>query len=313
MTTSTLTAVAYRHPLARPWLRRLLGLSMLTMFTGAVSTAIALLAFWASLPDVAPLADRKANLTITVRDWQGNEHPFVLGPQNPDWTPLTTLPEELPWAVIVAEDANFYKHNGFDPEAIREALLYDLEQKRLALGASTITQQLAKNLYLSREKSFVRKLRELAIAWQLEQQLGKERILELYLNLVELGPLVHGVGAGTRYHFAKPASSLSPAEAAYLAAILPGPRVAYNPDRHPERVRRRAEKLLDYMQLRRKLDADSYQLALAEVSLLGPHARKPLSPLPEFDEAPQAPVEETVPLQDGDSVPPWQLPITSPA
>ena len=98
-----------------------------------------------------------------VRDWQGAEHPFLLGPENPAWVPLKDLPEELPWAVIVAEDANFYTHFGFDPEAIREALVYDLKQKRLARGASTITQQLAKNLYLTRDKTFSRKLREVLI------------------------------------------------------------------------------------------------------------------------------------------------------
>jgi len=308
---TTLTTAAHVHPLARPWLRRLMGLLMLTLLVGAVSTAIALLAFWVSLPDVSPLADRKANLTITVRDWQGREHPFVLGPKNPDWTPLSTLPKEMPWAVIVAEDANFYKHRGFDPEAMREALIYDLEQKRLALGASTITQQLAKNLYLTREKSFVRKLRELAIAWQLESQLGKERILELYLNLVELGPLVHGIGAGARFHFAKPASALSAAEAAYLAAILPGPRVAFNPDRNPERVRKRAEKLLNFMQLRRKLDADAYQLALAEVLRLGPGGQ-PAPPAAELGEL-LPPAEEGFSLPDDDSTPPWQLPLASPS
>jgi len=217
------------------------------------------ISFWMSLPDLSTLEDPHGSLTITVRDWQGEEHPFILGPQNPDWTPLDNFPEHLPWAVIVAEDASFYQHRGIDLDATREALLYDLEQKKMARGASTITQQLAKNLFLSREKKLSRKLREAAIAWQLENHLSKERILELYLNLVELGPLVHGMTAGARYHFGKPVSELSAAESAFLAAILPGPRVAFNPQKHPERVRKRAASLLNFMSLRKILTEDEYQ------------------------------------------------------
>lgn len=208
-----------------------------------LAVAAGALVFW-TLPDVTPLKDRRTTLTITVRDWQGDEYPFRLGPQNRYWTPLDRIPAEMKWAVIVAEDASFYEHSGIDVPALREALKYNLEQKRMARGASTITQQLAKNVFLSREKSLWRKLREFLLARDIERELTKGRILELYLNVVELGPRVYGVGHGARHFFGKSPGALTPAECALLAAVLPGPRVAFNPERKPEKVRQRAARIL---------------------------------------------------------------------
>jgi len=299
-------------------MRRALRLLARLAAGAALAVALAGALFWSALPDVTALADPQRSITINVRDWQGAEHPFLLGPENPAWVPLKDLPEELPWAVIVAEDANFYTHYGFDPEAIREALVYDLKQKRLARGASTITQQLAKNLYLTRDKTFSRKLREVLIAWQLERHLEKGRILELYLNLVELGPLVHGVEAGARHHFGKPASRLSAAEAAFLAAILPGPRVAFNPEKHPQRVRERAASLLHFMQLRRKLSEEEFALAREAVDCL---RSLPLQELAEShvedvrcttdSSGGEPPDRDELSVHDANtSPPPWQLPLS---
>lgn len=225
---------------------------------------MAVLWFWAALPEVAPLHDRRTTMTIQVRDWQGQEHPFAVGPKNRHWTPLEQIPDALKWAVIVAEDGQFYRHEGVDVQALKEAIRYDLQQKRLARGASTITQQLAKNLFLSREKSVQRKLRELVLARQLEQQLSKGRILELYLNVVELGPLVHGVGHGSRFYFGKPAAALSARESAFLAAMLPGPRLAYNPYRNLRKVEKRTDHILRLMHQRGELSQDEYRQALAQ-------------------------------------------------
>jgi len=306
------------HPTRSSLLRRGLRLLARLAAVAALTAAVAGMALWGTLPDVASLADPQTTVTIEVRDWQGDTHPFLLGPANPDWVPLRELPEELPWAVIVAEDANFYAHRGFDLEAIREALVYDLQQKRLARGASTITQQLAKNLFLSREKSFSRKLREVLIAWKLERHLEKERILELYLNLVELGPLVHGVEAGARHHFGKPASRLSAAEAAFLAAILPGPRVAFNPEKHPQRVRERAASLLHFMQLRRKLSEEEFALAREAVDCLRSLPLQELAASPGEDvrcttdsNGGEPPDRDELSIHDANtSPPPWQLPFS---
>ncbi len=216
------------------------------------------------LPPVSSLADRKASMTIQVKDWQGNYHPFVVGPKNRYWTPSPSIPSEMKWAVIVAEDARFYKHEGVDVKALKKAIRYDLEKKSFARGASTITQQVAKNIFLSREKSITRKVKELVLALQMERELTKGRIIELYLNVVELGPMVYGIGHGARYYFGKPASELTPRECAFLAAMLPGPRVAYNPYKNLHRVVERSDMILRLLHGKGVLSEDEYRLALAE-------------------------------------------------
>jgi monofunctional biosynthetic peptidoglycan transglycosylase len=228
---------------------------------------LTLAVFW-GLPDVSPLKSRVNTLTISVPDWQGGVHPFPVGPANPYWTPLELFPDELKWAVIVAEDANFYEHGGFDITALKEALKYDLKHKRMQYGASTITQQLAKNLFLSRDKSVLRKLRELVLATRMEQELTKGRILELYLNVVELGPLVYGFGHAAEYHFGIPVEYLTPAEAAFLVATLPGPRVAFNPRNKLAKVRRRTARLIKLLSLRNILDETEVNDALVQIGQL---------------------------------------------
>lgn len=226
------------------------------------------------LPSVAALADRRMNLTIRVRDWQGRLQPFVVGPGNPRWTSSDSIPPEMKWAVIVAEDANFYRHEGVDVTAIKDAIRYDLEKKRLARGASTITQQTAKNLFLSREKTFTRKIEELYLAKRMEQVLTKGRILELYLNIVELGPMVYGIGHGASYYFDKPAGSLTPRECAFLAAMLPGPQKVYNPYRHLDRVLKRSDMLLRLLRQKGVLSEADYRQALAETPNISGMQRK---------------------------------------
>ncbi|KAF0217365.1 MAG: monofunctional biosynthetic peptidoglycan [Geobacteraceae bacterium] len=226
------------------------------------------------LPPVAGLADRKMNLTIQVKDWQGKLHPFVVGPRNARWTPSESIPTDLKWAVILAEDANFYLHKGIDVTAIRNAIKYDLEKRRFARGASTITQQAAKNLFLSREKTVTRKIEEVYLAKRMEQELTKGRILELYLNIVELGPMVYGVGYGSRYYFDKPASALTPRECAFLAAMLPGPQKVYNPYRHLDRVLKRSDMILGQLRQKGVLTEAEYRQALAETPDIGGMQRK---------------------------------------
>lgn len=218
----------------------------------------------ALLPPVSALVDRKFTTTIQVKDWQGEYHPFVVGPKNRYWTRSSQIPPEMKWAVILAEDSNFYKHEGFDVKAIKQAIKYDLEKKSFARGASTITQQAAKNLFLSREKTLTRKVKELYLAWRMERELTKGRIIELYLNVVELGPMVYGIGHGSRYYFGKPASALSSRECAFLAAMLPGPRVAYNPYKNLQRVLKRSDMIIKLLYKKGVLDGREYRAALAE-------------------------------------------------
>ena len=215
------------------------------------------------LPPVAALKERTATLTLQVKDWHGQYHQFLLGPKNRDWTPSAVIPAEMKWAVILAEDANFYKHEGVDVKALKRAIKHDLEKKSLARGASTITQQTAKNIYLSREKTVTRKLKELYLALRMEQELTKGRIIELYLNVVELGPMVYGVGHASRYYFGKPAAMMTPRECAFLAAMLPGPRVAYNPYRNMSKVLRRSDMILKLLKEKRVLSEEEYATAVA--------------------------------------------------
>jgi monofunctional biosynthetic peptidoglycan transglycosylase len=179
------------------------------------------------------------------------------------WVPLDRISPNLWRAVIAGEDTNFTTHHGFDYEAIQKA--WEQAQRDAAKdakeagedqsswipampsfkrGASTITQQLAKNLYLSSEKSFVRKAREAAITYFIEKNLSKRRILELYLNNIEWGDGIYGAEAAARTYFGKPAANLTPQEAAFLSAIIPNPRTEFNPKLHPQRVARRQRIIL---------------------------------------------------------------------
>jgi len=228
----------------------------------------------ALLPPVSELRNKKISMTIQVRDWQGEYHPLIVGPKNKNWAASGTIPAEMKWAVILAEDSNFYKHEGVDVKAIKNAIKHDLEKKELARGASTITQQTAKNLYLSREKTITRKLKELYLALRMEQELTKGRIVELYLNVVELGPMVYGIGHGSRYYFGKHPSAMSPRECAFLAAMLPGPRVAYNPYKNLDKVLKRSDMILGLLRKKGVLSEDEYRQALAEMPNVGRLQRK---------------------------------------
>ena len=216
------------------------------------------------LPSVDNLKNRRMTMIIQVKDWKGNYHPLKVGPKNVYWTPSTVIPPEMKWAVIVAEDSNFYRHEGIDVKAIKNAIKHDLEKKRFDRGASTITQQVVKNLFLSREKTISRKIKEIILARRMEEELTKGRILELYLNVVELGPMVYGVGHGAHYYFGKPASALTPRECAFLAAMLPGPRIAYNPYRNLNKVVRRSNMILRLLRRKGVLSEEEYRTALAQ-------------------------------------------------
>ena len=144
--------------------------------------------------------------------------------QPANWAPLTQISKKLQGAIIVSEDWAFYEHHGYDEKQIKEAVQKSIEGKKLIRGASTITQQVVKNIYLSKEKSLVRKVRELWMAIKVEKILGKSRILELYLNIAELGEGIFGVGQASQFYFHKNPSELTAKEGAFLAMLLPSPK-----------------------------------------------------------------------------------------
>jgi monofunctional biosynthetic peptidoglycan transglycosylase len=154
------------------------------------------------------------------------------------WVPYAQISNHLRRAVIVAEDATFFDHDGIDLKELRASLEHNWEEGRFERGASTITQQLAKNLYLSPSRNPIRKLKELLITRRLEAALTKRRILEIYLNVIEWGDGIFGAEAAARAYFSKPASALSPSEAALLAGAIINPR-EHNPARPTARLLRR--------------------------------------------------------------------------
>jgi hypothetical protein len=175
-------------------------------------------------PALAEVEALRGPVTARATDTDGNPRPLVLGPSNPRFRVLTALKPEVVAAFPAAEDAHFYTHHGFDVEMIRRALAADFAQGRIDRGASTISQQVIKNLFLSGERTWARKLEEAVLTWRLEQRIDKARILELYVNLVELGPGIYGIAEGADRYFGKEPEELTTDEAAQLAALLPAPR-----------------------------------------------------------------------------------------
>ena len=244
----------------------------------ALAAVVILLGAWVgvsilTLPSVAPLAKPGVSMTITVKDWNRKDHRFVVGPRNPRWTSYAAIPSAMKKAVVATEDANFYTHEGVDYEAIQEAIKTDLRKGKFVRGGSTITQQVAKNLFLTREKTLIRKVKELVLARRMDDALSKSRILELYLNVVEFGPMVYGIGHAAQYYFGKPPSALTVRECAFLASMLPGPKV-YNPYRKMDRVMKRSDRILRRMVSARMISKEEYDAAITEVPNLTGLERK---------------------------------------
>ena len=193
---------------------------------------------------------------------------MVTGPGTDNWVPLAEVSPFLIQAVISHEDARFYDHGGFAPWAIRDALVRNLQEGRYVVGASTISMQLAKNLYLQREKTLARKVQEVILTWWLENALNKDEILELYLNVIEYGPSVYGLKNAAAHYFGRTPSELSPAESAFLANILPSPKryhVYYERDALSKSIRNKMERLLEHMAKRERIGPEALAYGLAEL------------------------------------------------
>lgn len=163
------------------------------------------------------------------------------------WVAYDRISQNLVRAVLAGEDSRFFDHSGFDWEEIEKAIEENIEKGEFKRGASTISQQLAKNLFLSTSKNPVRKLHEALITWEMELILGKRRILEIYLNVIEWGDGIYGAEAAARAYFNTSAASLSADQAAFLSAMIPNPRTVYNPNKNRRRVERRRNIILRLM------------------------------------------------------------------
>jgi monofunctional glycosyltransferase len=178
------------------------------------------------------------------------------------WVPLSSVSPYVIKAVIIAEDDKFWSHEGFDFDAMQKALEKDIKKKKFKAGGSTISQQLAKNLYLSPSKNPIRKLKEAILTWRLENNLSKRRIMELYLNVAEWGDGIYGIEAAARKHYGKSAAGLSAREAATLAAVIPNPR-RYRTDGSSKYVGNQSERIYQIM-VRRGIVIPEYDEMISE-------------------------------------------------
>ncbi len=196
---------------------------------------------------------------------------FETGPSSPHWVDLPDVSPFFVHAILAQEDARFFKHAGFLSDAFEAALARNLEEGRFAAGASTISMQVARNLFLVRDKTLTREVQEVVLTWWLEKSLSKTEILELYLNLIEFGPRVYGIGPASWHYFGRAPDSLSPAEAAFLATVLPSPTRRYRDYQRGELSRwgqARVEQLLRRMWERGRIDQEALSHGLSEARWL---------------------------------------------
>ena len=221
---------------------------LLSVFAAVVGVFIAYLTYLTvSLPSVEFLRSRNPDTTSLMAARAAEARSKREEPKHVQyWVPLNEVSERVLQAVRMGEDAAFFSHSGFDFHEIRESVRKNFQRGEYARGASTITQQLAKNLFLSTEKSLHRKLKEAILTYRLENALSKKRILELYLNVIEWGDGIYGVEAAARTYFGKPAAYLDAAEAAFLAAMISNPR-RLNPAKRFDSLKVRQERILGWM------------------------------------------------------------------
>ena len=258
-----------------------------------------------TLPDVRHLATHNPATTAFIelrkREAQEAGRAFAVRQR---WVPYTQISNNLRRAVLVAEDSAFFDHEGIDLKELRASLEHNWEEGRFERGASTITQQLAKNLYLSPSRNPVRKLKELLITRRLEAALTKRRILEIYLNVIEWGDGIFGADAAARAYFRKPASALSPEESALLAGAIINPR-EHNPARPTRRLLRRQQIIARRMGIKPAPPAESQAIQHTPAADLPHSIDSPVTFSP-INQSPPAPPDsaQTVQPASGNGSPP---------
>jgi len=238
---------------------------LLIAFLLLVTFYAALIAvFFLSLPRVEYLIDENPTTTAVIK--QRKKEAQQMGENlevRMEWVDFSEIPKILKEAVRVSEDVAFYDHEGIDYFELKESLKRNLEEGKTVRGGSTITQQLAKNLFLSTKKSYFRKLKEFFIAKRLEKHLSKERIFSLYLNIIELGKGVFGVGAAAKYYYDWPVSFLNLEECVRLAAVLPQP-LETNPLSDSDYLKWRGRLILDRLKFYDLITNEQYELTIGK-------------------------------------------------
>jgi monofunctional biosynthetic peptidoglycan transglycosylase len=276
-------------------LRRLFFWTLVAPILFFTAAGLGLAALYLLTPSAAPLVRENPRTTALVeqRRAEARTQGRALRPQM-TWAGPDRIAPRLGEAVVLSEDASFWTHQGFDFKEMRSAAWESARRLKLGRGASTITQQLAKNLWLGTDRSLSRKAREAALAFKLERALPKRRILSLYLNVAEWGDGTFGAEAGARRWFGVPARDLSTAQAVVLASMLPAPRKA-DLDRPPRWLAKRSRRLLDRMQAVGRIGAEEHLRASAELEriLAGPAG----------DESEEVPEEEEPEVSVGTATP----------
>lgn len=215
------------------------------------------------LPDVTVLRTQNPRTTALMlqryRQARNEGKNLIIRQQ---WVSFERIPKLLKDTIRVSEDAGFYQHQGLDFTELKAAIKKNWQKGRYVRGASTITQQLAKNLYLSTDKTIIRKIKELLIARRLEKHLNKNRIFQLYLNVIEFGPGVFGVQAASQYFFHKEVSRLNLEEIVRLTAVIPKP-LQVNPAGNSRWLRWKSRWILNTLRKYRYIDPRQYQMTVA--------------------------------------------------
>jgi hypothetical protein len=219
-------------------------------------------------PELASTARLMATFAQTVEYEPGKWLTFLVGPESPDWVPFSEISPHLINSIMTTEDSGFFKHHGFIPSEFRSALQQNLQRGYFRLGASSITMQTVKNVLLSREKTLSRKLQEMFLTWYVEHQLTKERIMEIYFNVIEFGPGIYGIGRAAHHYFGKTAKELEPQEAAWFSSILPNPKRRYVQYCHAngmldQKWDNYLKRIMKRMHERGRLTDEEYEKALA--------------------------------------------------
>lgn len=222
------------------WLRWIL----IAFFLVVAADALYLFAIWPDWQELAAGPTPKSNIIRGYEDARTEDK--RLPPLRWKPVPLARIAPAMRRAVVVAEDGRFWRHEGIDTEAIKDAVEYNMEKGRVVYGASTISQQTTKNLFLSNSRDPLRKWHELLLTLSMERNLKKSRILELYLNVAEFGPGVFGVEAAARHYYGVSAAALTPAQAISLAASLPSPRL-HNPKTGTKSFERRKRRITRHL------------------------------------------------------------------
>ena len=242
----------------------------LIILVGALSLNIG---YYFLFPDVAALGKgnpkKTAFMEYREKEWQRDGKKKKIQQR---WVSLSQISPYVVKAVIIAEDDKFWNHEGFDFEAMQKAIEKDIKKRKFKVGGSTISQQLAKNLYLSPSKNPIRKVKEAILTWRIEEHLSKKRIIEIYLNVAEWGDGVFGIEMAARTHFGKSAAALTAQEAARLAAVLPNP-LKFNPNATSRYVSGRAERIYQIM-VRRGIVIPEYEDVMKNETDLGVQLEK---------------------------------------